>query len=621
MPPTLSRKAPPVAISLLALAFAACGGAGGGGGGSPAGEDLGTTSSAISPIQGCDYSFARPTPASLVSMGYAFVARYLSGDPSSGKDITASEATSLKGAGLDIVLVWETTGTDATSGYNQGVSDAQGANSEAAAVGAPATRPIYFAIDFDAESSDASSINAYFQGVASVIGLSRTGVYGGYYIVNELFSSGLVTWGWQTYAWSDGQCDSRAQLEQTLDGVDGDSLDNDQGMVADYGQWGPNAPTTTTPEWAAQFVSQSFPDATTALAMVEDQTIASYIELKNVGTKTWDTNTRIATTEPENRVSVFADSSWVAPDRPAQVTGTVAPGATYKFQFNLHAPTGAGVAKTYLEYFGVVEDGVAWFSAPGQGGPADNDLEVQIAVSEAEYQATFVSQTYPSAPTAYTMHVGETSEGSIVLTNTGTKPWVAGTTKLAPIPRDKPSPFATSAWLSTSRVSTVAADVQPGDKGTFALSLKATTPGDFEVELGLVDEAVTWFADAPLGGGPADGFLRVHVTVVDGDGGVADAGKKSDDKDAGKGSESSKDAGSGKGSTGGGGNGGSGLGATEHDGDNGQDGGADAGGDEAGAGNSPGSGGGCRMAPGEPPPVASLILMGLALVGRRRRNR
>jgi MYXO-CTERM domain-containing protein len=429
---------------------------------------------------------------------------------------------------MDIVLVWETTGMDATSGYNQGVSDATAAKSEAASVGEPSTRPIYFAIDFDASSSDASSINAYFQGVASVLGLSRTGVYGGYYVVNELFNSGLVTFGWQTYAWSGGAWDSRAQLRQTQNGADGDQIDIDNGVAADFGQWGPNAPSGAAP-YAAAYVSQSFPLATTALAMVSGQTIPSYIELKNVGTKTWDSNTRIGTTEPRDRTSAFADSSWVGPNRPAAVTGTVPPGSTYKFKFDLHAPAKTG---TFYEHFGVVEEGVAWFSDPGQGGPADSDLEVQIAVTAPEYAATFDSQTYPLAPNALHVNVGDEVEGSMTLTNTGTKPWVAGTTKLAPIPRDTASPFATSSWLSDTRVSSVPSDVQPGGKGTFPLSLKATTVGDFEVTFGLVDEAVTWFADAPLGGGPADGFLRVHLIVSAGgapDGGeVVDAGSASD---------------------------------------------------------------------------------------------
>jgi hypothetical protein len=209
--------------------------------GNPQGEPVGTSSAAISPISGCDYSFARPSPSSLVSMGYAFAARYLSGDPGGGKDITSGEAGALLGAGLDIVLVWETSGTEAQNGYDQGVSDAEGAQSEAATVGQPTTRPIYFAVDFDADSSQAGAIDAYFQGVASVIGLSRTGVYGGYYIVNQLFDAGLITFGWQTYAWSGGAWDSRAQLRQVENGVDDDQLDADLGMVADYGQW-PIAP-------------------------------------------------------------------------------------------------------------------------------------------------------------------------------------------------------------------------------------------------------------------------------------------------------------------------------------------------------------------------------------------
>jgi lysozyme len=129
--------------------------------------------------------------------------------------------------------------------------------------------------------------------------------------------------------------------------------------------------------YAARFVSQSFPLATSTLTMTEGETIPSYIELENIGSKTWDSSTRIGTTQPRDRVSVFADGSWVSNDRPAAVSGTVAPGATYKFEFNLHAPDTVG---TYSEYFGIVEENVAWFGDPGQGGPADDDLEVKIQV-------------------------------------------------------------------------------------------------------------------------------------------------------------------------------------------------------------------------------------------------
>jgi MYXO-CTERM domain-containing protein len=133
-------------------------------------------------------------------------------------------------------------------------------------------------------------------------------------------------------------------------------------------------------DYGAAYVSQSFPLASSALHMVGGQTVAATLTMKNTGTKSWDTSTHLGTTQPRDRTSVFADSTWLAPDRPAGVTGTVAPGADFEFKFDFHAPNTPG---TYLEYFNLVEEGVAWFSDPGQGGPADNDLEVQIVVTAA----------------------------------------------------------------------------------------------------------------------------------------------------------------------------------------------------------------------------------------------
>jgi hypothetical protein len=263
--------------------------------------------------------------------------------------------------------------------------------------------------------------------------------------------------------------------------------------------------------YAAQYVSQSFPLATTTLTMVEGQVIPSYILLKNTGTKAWDSNTHLGTTEPRDRVSLFADSTWLGKNRPAGVTGTVAPGGTYKFTFDLAAPLTTG---TYDEFFGVVEDGVAWFSDPGQGGPPDNDLEVKIQVIAPAYRGTFVDQSFPLAPAPWRVDRGSVAKGYIELTNTGTETWKSGTTKLAPIPRDQASPFATPSWLSSTRISTVASDVAPGAVGRFAVTLDADAIGDSVVELGLVEEGVTWFADATLGGGPPDGFLRAQFDVV-----------------------------------------------------------------------------------------------------------
>ncbi|MEO8877774.1 MAG: CHAP domain-containing protein [Polyangiaceae bacterium] len=281
--------------------------------------------------------------------------------------------------------------------------------------------------------------------------------------------------------------------------------------------------------YAASYVGQSFPFATTALTMVEGQTIPSYIELKNAGTKTWNSSTKLGTTMPRERDSLFADATWPAPNRPAAVIGTVAPGATYKFNFDLHAPDKVG---TYYEHLGVLQEGVAWFSDSGQGGPADDALEVQVNVIAPEYRGDPAKQSFPLAPATLAVHQGDVVSGFFELTNSGTKPWIAGKTELAPTPRDVDSPFADPSWLTPARVSTVAQDIAPGDVGHFDVELDATKVGDFQVTFGLVQEGVTWFADPTLGGGgPADGLLRVHLVVVP-PGASLDAGLQGESADS-----------------------------------------------------------------------------------------
>jgi hypothetical protein len=193
--------------------------------------------------RGIDYSFGRPSTAAIKAAGYSFVCRYVSYN-TSGKNINKSEADSLRAAGISIVINWENAATDALKGHDTGVTHAREAQRQAVAVGMPATRPIYFSVDFDATEAQQSAINAYMDGVASVLGRNRTGAYGGYYVIKRLFDAGKITWGWQTYAWSGGQWDARAQLRQVQNGitVGGEDCDRDEAEATDYGQWG--GPTT-----------------------------------------------------------------------------------------------------------------------------------------------------------------------------------------------------------------------------------------------------------------------------------------------------------------------------------------------------------------------------------------
>lgn len=282
--------------------------------------------------------------------------------------------------------------------------------------------------------------------------------------------------------------------------------------------------------WAAQYVSQSWPLASTPMQMIAGQTVAASITLKNVGSKTWDSNTKLGTTQPRDRTSPFADGTWLSASRAAHVTGTVPPGGTFKFSFNFHAPAKPG---TYNEYFDLVQEGVAWFSDPGQGGPPDTQLQAQIVVSLPKFSAAFVGQSFPSADKApLAIGVGQSVDAWIDLKNVGSDTWKAGVTKLAPTPRDQASPLATSAWLSPTRVSTLAADVPPGQVGRFAVPLTGVTPGDYTQTFALVEEGVTWFSDAANGGGPADDFLTLRLSVTTDPQTVPDGGAVADMSDA-----------------------------------------------------------------------------------------
>src|SRR6266480_6912934 len=116
-----------------------------------------------------------------------------------GKCLTPGEAKALIDAGIAPVSNWEWDGLTPLKGYDAGVGEALEANKIHLACGGPPSRPIYFSVDTDAGGEQ---VAAYFQGVAKVLGLARTGAYGSYRLLKYLFDNGLIAWGWQTYAWS-----------------------------------------------------------------------------------------------------------------------------------------------------------------------------------------------------------------------------------------------------------------------------------------------------------------------------------------------------------------------------------------------------------------------------------
>ena len=136
------------------------------------------------------------------------------------------------------------------------------------------------------------------------------------------------------------------------------------------------SPHCPAPRFRAQYVMQTFPLARTTLDLPPGGTFRGYLEMRNTGTATWTpARTRLGTTQPRDRTSPVRGPDWLAGNRPAAVDRTVAPGATGRFVFTVVAPQRAG---EYSEYFNLLEEGVAWFGDPGQGGPADNVIQVRV---------------------------------------------------------------------------------------------------------------------------------------------------------------------------------------------------------------------------------------------------
>jgi hypothetical protein len=190
-------------------------------------------------MKGIDIAWARPDTDGIKATGAKWVARYFSQDPT--KNLTADEVAAYTAAGLAVVAVWEYTAGAALEGRDKGVQDASQAYSQQKAVGLPRDMPIYFAVDTDAEWSQAEQ---YFAGVASVVGVDYVGVYGGIKVIEGAAGAGYK-YLWQTSAWSDGQWYPHASIRQDGGTVLSGAADVDDSETADFGQY--PRPVTTPP--------------------------------------------------------------------------------------------------------------------------------------------------------------------------------------------------------------------------------------------------------------------------------------------------------------------------------------------------------------------------------------
>ena len=192
-------------------------------------------------IEGVDYSWGRPDLKCLHSKGKQFACRYLSFN-TDNKTLTRGEADQITAAGMWVVANWEQTGKGDIGGRTMAQA-VDRALQIADQCNIPKGRPIYLSVDYDVQPGE-------YNRIEDIIGKAQQGIgkaydvgalYGSYSLLRAMFDRGAIRWGWQTYAWSYGNVDPRAQVLQYHNGVSlcGGDIDLDRAFVADYGQWRP----------------------------------------------------------------------------------------------------------------------------------------------------------------------------------------------------------------------------------------------------------------------------------------------------------------------------------------------------------------------------------------------
>lgn len=222
------------------------------------------TAAATAPPQLIDFA-AHQIPAQQIrAAGYSGVVNYVSmsrpGSSFGAKPITRSYADSLIAAGLVLVSNYQygkpggSAPSDFTRGYAGGVADARAAWGLHTAAGGGQSAPIFFTIDEDINRDTWNhSALPWFRGINSVLGVQRTGVYGGVRVCQWATTDGVIgssstpgrRWVWQTRAWSGNQVHPAAVLYQRIVStasnpgpkVGGLEVDVNDVLAGDCGQW------------------------------------------------------------------------------------------------------------------------------------------------------------------------------------------------------------------------------------------------------------------------------------------------------------------------------------------------------------------------------------------------
>ena len=151
--------------------------------------------------KGVDYSWGRPDYAELARLGYRFAVRYVS-PGNSGKNITAGEVAQLHGAGVAVLLVFESTTTRPFDGAAAGTADGAVAKDRAGKVGYPTSVPIMAAVDTDVTTRTLPAVLAYLDAFAAACAPYPLGIYADTDVIEAMAGRSVLNWKPNARAWS-----------------------------------------------------------------------------------------------------------------------------------------------------------------------------------------------------------------------------------------------------------------------------------------------------------------------------------------------------------------------------------------------------------------------------------
>lgn len=137
-----------------------------------------------------------------VANGYKFAGRYAVHDKSpNGRGITGAEYRALLSHGIDVFLYYEEDEGWMLGGWDAGVRAANRALDVVLSTGMPVEMPVYYSHDIGPQTIHFDVVDACLRGAASVVGLERVGLYGGWEIIDHCQKTGSARWFTQTIAW------------------------------------------------------------------------------------------------------------------------------------------------------------------------------------------------------------------------------------------------------------------------------------------------------------------------------------------------------------------------------------------------------------------------------------